>query len=181
MQQQLMPFGGFDHSIPHHLFCHVYPHSPVDLSILENIPGETVENDIWNIGIKGLAELKLFGVDEKKDLKHSDSQRRYRKDMPDLKFGLLYFEDSEARREFEKECAQRQHILFDLELMARRGTAGTEHSFMGTGRRNRDGNDGGNSGDNSGGNRGGKRNNDRNNHHDDNGNEARNKHDKEWA
>jgi hypothetical protein len=135
MPQQLMPFGNYDHSIPREIFCKVFPHSPVDLSIIENIPHETDDSDIWNMGIDGLSEIKMFDVSEKCDLKHSDSQRKYRIKNPKLKFALFYFEGRNQRRVFEEECKQRQHILFDHELMSRSGHAGEEHGFMGSGRK----------------------------------------------
>jgi len=135
MSQQFMPFGNYDHSIPQEIFCKVFPHSPVDLSIVENIPHETDDSDIWNMGIEGLSEIKIFDVSEKCDSKHADSQRKYRIRNPKLKFALFYFESKEKRRTFEEECKQRQHILFDHEMMARSGHSGEEHGFIGSGRK----------------------------------------------
>lgn len=138
MSQQLMPFGSYDHSIPQEIFCKVFPHSPVDLSIVENIPHETDDSDIWNMGIEGLNEIKMFDVSEKCDLKHADSQRKYRIQNPKLKFALFYFENRDKRRKFEEECKQRQHILFDHEMMARSGHSGEQHGFIGSGRRDQE-------------------------------------------
>merc|ERR1711976_313901 len=77
----------------------------------------------------------MGGVAEKKDGKHSDSQRKYRLNKPHLKYAYLYFEDGILRKTFDKACAERQYQLFDHELMSRQGTSGVEHSFIGSGRK----------------------------------------------
>ena len=111
MSQQLLPFGSFDHSIPQNIFCKVYPHATFDLSLVENISYEATEEDIWNMGIEGLTEVRLFDIAEKCDGKSSEAQRKYRFENEKLKFGYFYFDKFDSRKKFDNSCRERQYIF----------------------------------------------------------------------
>jgi len=111
-QAAMLPISEMDwHTDPKYFFV-VHPHSPFDISMVNNIDKDVNEQDLMDIGIEGLEEVRLF-KNEQKFLQTNNN-------AVDLKqFAQFYFINSQTRNTFEYECRNKQHVVNGLNLVAK--------------------------------------------------------------
>merc|ERR1712046_263482 len=114
------PISDLDWMTNPEYFYTVHAHRPFDVSIVNNICKDVIEEDLMGLEIEGLEEVRLFSNEEK----HNNNSGSV-----DLKqWGHFYFVDNANRMKFEKECRNKQHIINDFNLVARQAVSTNEDS-----------------------------------------------------
>lgn len=132
LPQQILPFSNYNKKTDPKNFPTVTAHGPFDLTIVENIPVECTEQEIWTMKIDGLTEVKLMNVNEKLDSKHTTSKLKYRTEAENsgLQFGYFYFKNPDFRRQFDKACAEKTMAFGENRFMSKSFNPRERHSMI---------------------------------------------------
>ena len=111
-QAAMLPISDQDWQTDPKHFYRVHAHTPMEISIVNNIDKDVTEQDLMDIGIDGLEEVRLFSNEEK--FLHTNAN------SVDLKqFAQFYFLHGGLRNQFEYECRQKQHVINGMNLVAK--------------------------------------------------------------